>query len=391
MRILHVLPTYIPAYRYGGPIYSVHGLCRALAEIGHDVHVFTTNVNGDGDSSVPLGKPVNLDGVNIWYFPSKRLRRIYWSPPMKSAFAKQIPYFDMLHLHSVFLWPTWAAACISRKVGKPYIIAPRGMLEKELILRKNRFAKGLWIYFIEKKNLRHAAVIHVTSENEKREIERFGFYLPPSFIVPNGIDLEETRLSINNVSRFIAELISKKPYLLFLGRINWKKGLDRLIPALSYVPHIPLIIAGNDEENYRPAIEALAVSHGVSDRIIFTGPVHGDDKSALLQNASVLVLPSYSENFGNVVLEAMAVGCPVVVTPEVGLSDTVLDSGAGIVVQGEPDQLGNGIKNLLSNPDLIRRMGENGLKVVKERFTWAVVAGQMERVYQSILDERIKG
>jgi glycosyltransferase involved in cell wall biosynthesis len=391
MHILHVVPTYIPAHRYGGPISSVHGLCRALARLGHDVHVFTTNVDGDNDSDVPLGSPVNIDGVKVQYFPSKRIRRLYWSPPMKKVLEKQMQDFNILHLHSIFLWPTWAAARIARKVEKPYIISPRGMLVKELIKRKSTFAKNLWIALIGKKNFQRAAAIHVTTENEKKELERFGFHLPSVFIVPNGVDLEETRTSINNVSLSIAQLIRQKPFLLFLGRINWKKGLDRLLPSLTYVPDIRLVIAGNDEENYKPEIEALAVSHGISDRITFAGPAYRDDKAALLQHASALVLLSYSENFGIVVLEAMAAGCPVVVTPEVGLSDMVRETGSGIVVQGEPDQIGNGIKNLLSNSDLMRRMGENGQKAVEERFTWAIVAGQMERVYQNILGMHIEG
>ena len=88
MHILHVVPTYIPAYRYGGPIYAVHGLCKGLAERDHDVHVFTTNVNGEKDLDVPLEQIVNLDNVKVWYFPSKRLRRIYKSPQMKKAIEK---------------------------------------------------------------------------------------------------------------------------------------------------------------------------------------------------------------------------------------------------------------------------------------------------------------
>jgi glycosyltransferase involved in cell wall biosynthesis len=323
MRILHVVPTYIPAYRYGGPIYSVHGLCKALAGLGHDVNVFTTNVDGDKDSDVPLGQPVDLDGVKIWYFPSKRLRRIYWSPPMQKELEKQIKDFNILHLHSIFLWPTWAAARVARKVRKPYIISPRGMLVQELIKRKSRFAKNLWISLIEKNNLEHAAAIHMTTENEKLETQKFGFNLPPIFIVPNGVDFVETKEQNSQITPSISDLLKRKPFLLFLSRINWKKGLDRLIPALTYIPDIPLIIAGNDEENYKPKIVKLAESHGVIDRITFTGQVSGSDKVALLKNASALVLPSYSENFGNVVLEAMAVGCPVVVTPEVGVSNIV--------------------------------------------------------------------
>ena len=104
MKILHIVPTYIPAYRYGGPIYAVHGLCKGLAERGNDVHVFTTNVNGEKDLAVPLKEPVNLDNVKVWYFPSKWLRRIYKSPLMKKALKKYISDFEIVHLHSVFLW-----------------------------------------------------------------------------------------------------------------------------------------------------------------------------------------------------------------------------------------------------------------------------------------------
>ena len=110
MRILHVIPSYLPAVRYGGPIFAVHGLCRALAARGHHVEVFTTNVDGPNDSAVPIGVPVAVDGVHVRYFPSKRLRRLYWSPPMARALNTDVAGFTVVHLHSVFLWPTWAAA-----------------------------------------------------------------------------------------------------------------------------------------------------------------------------------------------------------------------------------------------------------------------------------------
>lgn len=388
MRILHVVPSYIPAYRYGGPIYSVHGLCKALVRLGHDVHVFTTNVDGDRDSEVPLGQTVDLDRVKVCYFPSKCLRRLYWSPPMKKALEKHIPNVDILHLHSIFLWPTWAAACLARRIEKPYIIAPRGMLVQELIERKSRFAKSLWISLIERRNLEHAAALHVTSENEMKEAKKFGFALPPIFVVPNGIDVEEIRRQPRRIASLIENIIQKKPFLLFLGRINWKKGLDRLISALAHVPDIPLIIAGNDEENYKPEIEALAASHGVSERITFTGPVYGDDKAALLQNATALVLPSYSENFGNVVLEAMAVGCSVVVTPEVGISEVVLKSGAGAVVKGEPGMLGEQLRSIVENPKEREEMGKRGKQVVDAHFSWNRIAMQMESSYKLYSQKR---
>src|SRR5579862_4440950 len=133
MRVLHVVPTYLPAVRYGGPIYSVHALCRALADRGHDVHVYTTNVDGPGVSGVPLSDPVLREGVKIRYFPCGLGRRVYRSPAMGRALAANASKFDVLHLHSVYLWPTLAAARAARGANVPYVLAPRGMLVRDLI------------------------------------------------------------------------------------------------------------------------------------------------------------------------------------------------------------------------------------------------------------------
>src|SRR4051812_38317396 len=122
VRILHVVPSYLPAVRYGGPIVSVHSLCKALVTPGHRVDVFTTNVNGTQDSDVPLGVPVDVDGVNVWYFASKRFRRLYRSHAMAQALAQHIDEFDIVHLHSIFLWPTTAAARAARRAGVPYFL-----------------------------------------------------------------------------------------------------------------------------------------------------------------------------------------------------------------------------------------------------------------------------
>jgi len=385
MRILHVTPTYLPAYRYGGPIYSVHGLCKSLVKRGHAVDVFTTNVDGPSNSDVPTGIPVSVDGVKVYYFESKFLRRLYFSPPMAIALNKQIRKYAVIHLHSIFLWPTWAAAQCAIRFNVPYIVSPRGMLIKNLVKNKSRWLKTVWIRLFERRNLEKAAGIHVTSPLEADEVRRFNFRLSNITIIPNGFDSEIDQPSEDANSSKIANIIENMTFILFLGRINWKKGLDRLMQALNHIPsHICLIVAGNDEDNYQSVIEALAVRAGVSKRIFFTGAVYGKTKTALFQKAAAMVLPSYSENFGNTVLEAMACGCPVVVTPEVGLSDVVETSGAGWVVDGDAKVFGNALKKLLADKSLMFKMGVNGKKTVKERFAWQVVSGQMMKMYAEV-------
>lgn len=384
MRLLHVVPSYLPAVRYGGPIFSVHGLCKGLVRLGHEVHVFTTNVDGRGDSSVPLGLPVELDGVTVWYFPSAHLRRFYWAPSMWPALKAQVPGFDLLHLHSIYLWPIWAAARAARASGVPYVMAPRGMLVRELIERKSQWAKKAWIRMIERRNLEGAAAIHVTSEGERSDVAAFGFGLPQIWVVPNGIDENPSTVSHANASLDPSAEPSGSAYILYLGRINWKKGLDRLIPAMRHVPAVRLVVAGNDEENYLPTLEQLAREQGVRERIDFIGPVGGARKAELLRDAAVLALPSYSENFGIVVLEAMAAGCPVAVTEEVGAAEIVLEAGGGVVLPGTPDKLGAGLAKLLSDSRL-REMGERGREFVSKRYTWDVIVKQMEKLYERIL------
>lgn len=172
--------------------------------------------------------------------------------------------------------------------------------------------------------------------------------------------------------------------VLFLGRVNWKKGLDRLIKAASLVPDTRFLIAGNDEENYRAKLKLISDEAGVADRIEFLGPVTGEAKWDLIASADLFVLPSYSENFGNAVLEAMACGVPVVVTPEVGLAPAVLEADAGLVCDGRPEVLGNAINDLLADPPLRARMGEHGRTLVATQYCWDAIATQMSTAYEAM-------
>jgi glycosyltransferase involved in cell wall biosynthesis len=380
LRILQVVPTYFPAVRYGGPIRSVHALSKSLAERGHDVHVFTTSVDGPNDLDFPTSAPVELDGVKVRYFPVRFLRRLYWSPPMKAALREQVAGFDVLHLHSVFLWPTSAAARIAHSLQVPYLVSPRGSLGREVIRRKSKMIKSSWIRLIEQRTLYESAGVHVTSDIERAEVKALRLRLPDVFCVPNGVDAPAAHPALSD-GPFSA---ITRPYALFLSRINWKKGLDRLLEAWQSVPDLTLIIAGNDEEGYREKLEEMARQHHVRDRIHFLGPVSEEHKWALYENAKLFVLPSYAENFGNVVAEAMIMGCPVVVTPEVGLSTLVRESGAGIVVDGTPSALGAAIRSLAQDSNGRRAMGERGRFVARQHLTWESVARRMETVYAEV-------
>jgi len=373
MRVLHVVPTYLPAVRYGGTIHSVHGLCRALVRAGHDVSVLTTSVDGDEDSPVPLGTPVALDGVRVHYCRSPALRRLYWSPPMARALPGAVAAADVVHLHSVFLWPTLAAARAARRANVPYLLSPRGMLVRRLIERRSALVKRAWIGLFERRNVESAAAVHLTSELERDELLALGFAPREALVVPNGVDAGTP-----------SPAGADDGPVVYLGRINWKKGLDRLIETMRKLPQFRLVIAGNDEENLTPRLLAIAQGAGVADRVQFAGYVEGTAKSELLRTAAVLALPSVSENFGNAVLEAMAHGCPVVVTKDVGLAAAVQRAGAGVVAENDPASLARAIESLTGDPARRAAAGAAGFALVKERYGWDRIAAEMGQHYERV-------
>jgi glycosyltransferase involved in cell wall biosynthesis len=372
VRILHVVPTYLPATRYGGPIYAVHGLCRALAARGHDVSVFTTNVDGGSESAVPLDRDVMRDGVRIRYFRSE-LRRLYYSRRMRRALQAEMKSFDVVHLHSVFLWPTYAAARAAAAANVPYVVSPRGMLVPELIRERSRWMKTMWLRIFERRTFANAAAIHLTSRREEADARRVGMPLPHPVIVPNGIDVVP-RPDVPRDQRTI----------LYFGRISWKKRIELLIDAVAGLPDARLVIAGNDDEGLTPHLQERAQKNGVSDRVTFAGAIDPAAKWELLAGAVMLVLPSISENFGNVVLEAMMMETPVVLSEGVGLAEDVRNADAGVVTTDFADA----IRTLLADAALRAEMGRNGRSLVESQFTWTAIAARMEEAYCSIASRR---
>lgn len=384
LRLLHVVPTYLPATRYGGPIRSVHALCRELAAAGHDVQVFTTSVDGPGDSDVPLMVPVDVEGVKVTYFPSRVLRRLYWSPPMGRALGASTAGFDAVHLHSVFLWPILAGARSARANGIPYVISPRGMLVPELIRRKSRWVKEAWIRLIDRPNLEAAAAVHATSAIEAQHIASFGWRLPPIAMIPHGVD-DPPPPSQAALSPDVAAAISGGPMVLSFGRLSWEKGLDRVIAALAEAPSVRAVMAGDDAGGHADYLASEAARLGVTDRVtIIARHVSGADKEALFAAARLFAMTSLSENFGIAAFEAMRRGVPVLATPDVGMSEIVRDTQAGLVVDPTPAAIAAGLRTMFVDPERCRRLGEAGQRHVIDHYGWPAVARRMAELYRSI-------
>lgn len=379
MKILHVVPTYLPATRYGGPIHSVHGLCRGLVELGHEVDVFTTSVDGDRDSKVLHEQPVLLDGVRVHYFRSRFGRRLYWAPSMQSALEERIASYDLVHVHSVFLWPTNMAARVAHAAGVPCIVSPRGMLVPELVTKKSSLIKTSWLTLIESTTLARAAHVHVTSAQELRDARRLPLPLPSPCIVPNGVTGPELGFEIE-VSTRIRDCIAEQPYVLFLGRVHWKKGLPLTLRALAGTA-LRLVICGPDDEEFTAELQRIAEQAGVARQVRFEPPVAGADKWALLRGARCVVLASDNENFGNVVPEALWMGTPVVISDQTGASDIVIESGGGLVCAREESALRGALVTLFADSEERRAMGAAGQRFARRELTWARVAQKMIACY----------
>ncbi len=386
MHILHVVPTYLPAWRYGGPIRSVHALCVAQLEEGHDVQVLTTNVNGDENLLVPVSEAVNLDkGLTVNYC-SVIWRRTFLSVGMWRFLWNNHSEYDVFHLHSVFLFPTTMAALIARIFKIPYVISPRGLLMPEMITAKGELRKKLWISIFERRNLRYASAVHATSNAERHGLELIG--VPSSLItvIRNGVPLLEEVSPENNKPYDDRYDIPVRPYLLYLGRLNWKKGIDKLIRAMVDIDEYLLYVVGNSEDEYGEALEGLVRELKLIDRVRFLGEVVGPAKSLLYREAELFVLPSRSENFGNVVLEALMEGCPVAVTRGVGLAEIVEKEGLGIIIDSDPAQMAMMIKGFLSNKNLTSQIRRCAAEKVSNIFSWHSISREFTAVYERAIE-----
>jgi glycosyltransferase involved in cell wall biosynthesis len=373
-----VTPSYLPASRYGGPIVSVHGLAKAQVEMGFEVDVCTTSVDGPSNSRVPHGVRVDLDGVGIYYFASKYFRRFYYSSHMGRYLSRIVKNYDICHNHSIYLWPSWKASRLAKRSGVPVVISPRGMLVPELIAARNSFIKSAWIRVVERRNFKRAAGIHFTSD---LEADAARYYLPASLkrqaIIPNGV---ESEAEINHTPGF-----AKRDVALYLGRINWKKNIGDLINSIACLENLKLIVAGPADQDELDKLNMLVRERNLGHRVTFCGAVDSQQKGKLLARAKALVLCSVNENFGNVVVEALAAGCPVVVNESVGAAALVKRHDAGVVIEADNLSLTDAITRLCYDQTAWQRYHSNGLKMVKENLLWPHIATQFTAFYESLI------
>jgi glycosyltransferase involved in cell wall biosynthesis len=375
MRILHVIPSV--AERSGGPATAIVPMCRALMQQGVEVLLVSTT---DGLSTK---HDEEYKGVPAILFPPQLGASFKYSRPLASWLSSNIKNFDLAHIHAVFNHSSIAASQACRKAGVPYIIRPLGTLDPWSMTQKS-FRKRLFWQISGKAMLRDAAAVHYTSEVEKLSTERH-LSLNHGKVVALGIETH------SNGTR---ARVFPEPYVLVLSRLHPKKGLDVLIDAFLSLSgngnfeNWRLVIAGDGPPEYVSKLKAAASVQ--PDRIVFTGWLDGDKKQAMLGGASLLALPSYQENFGLCVMEALSHSVPVLVSPDVNLAAEIASANAGWIAAVDKDTLAAKLAEAISDEAELAKRGRAG-KQLSQKYSWENAATGLASLYEEVLTQRRKG
>jgi glycosyltransferase involved in cell wall biosynthesis len=390
VKVVQVIPSL--SLRTGGPAVNVTQASDELAKSGLQVKIVTTDLARPASArhrgSVPNADlPTRQDGLETEIYPSCPPRRFAASPALGKALRNCVPDCDVVHIHSLFLHPQYCAYRAAVKAKVPYVVSPRGALDPWL-RQRGRFRKWLIDAWWQREMLEEAAAIHLTSE---QEAEFTADIAPgtPRYVIPNGIRWGAFERSTSGTD-FRRRALNgfEGPLVLVHGRLTRKKGLDLLIRAIARVsgefPDCRLAIVGPDDEILAPELKSVAEDAGVADRIHFCGMLTGSDLREALFAADVWALPSHTENFAVAAVEALAAGCPVVLSPGVGVAAEAEASDAAIVRSQDPADFAAGISTLLRDASAKTSLGQRARSYAR-RFDWRSVAPQMIEMYEGVI------
>ncbi|MEI6891693.1 MAG: glycosyltransferase [Pontiella sp.] len=347
----------------GGLFYSVRWLSKALVKQGCSLKIYSPI---DEFSNEDLH---HWDPLPVELFPT--FGPLKMSLQLRQTLANSNA--EIIHVHGIWSDAQWAAAQQQARSGKPVIISPRGMLDPWAV-QNSAWKKKLVEVLFARKAFDRASCIHALCRSEAESIRAYGLKNPIA-VLPNAVELPA-------LGRKKATATGQKK-LLFLGRIHPKKGLKELIEAWAKTSgDWRLLIAGWDDGGHEQGLREQAQKLGVSNSVEFVGPMHGEEKDALLRTVDAFVLPSFSEGLPMSVLEAWSYALPIVMTDFCNLPEG-FHAKAAIRVEPAGDSIAKGLCDLMSMTDQEREiMGSKGRKLVEQKFTWPKVAESMKQVYR---------
>ena len=369
MKVALVIPSFYPATVYGGSIFASYYLTKEAAHQGLDIRVLTTNANGKERLKIVSNKFIDLDGFKIKYYHEQCIK--YFSFRLLFGLWKDLKSTDVLHLQAIFSYPTPIALLLAFFFNKKVLLSPRGSLSK-YSFQKGSFMKTLWLNLLIKPFVKKV-YWHATSTKEESEIKTL-FPNAKIYLISDGTYVEEMKP------------VEKENYIAALGRIHPVKGYDLLIESFAQIhtqyPEFLLKIAGKDD-GCKAALEELVQKHALTRKVSFIGNVSGEEKELFLRKAKCLVMPSHTENFGIVAVEAMAQGTPVIASKNTPW-EIIEKRKAGFWSENNPMDLKKSIEHLLDV-----KMGEyekNAHSLAKE-YDWRHIAKQYQQVLEEIYNE----
>jgi len=379
LNICVITPSFYPAVYWGGPIYSTKGLCQALAvNKGIVLRVLTTDTSGPTSNDrliiedLPEGFPSNF----LVYYCKKS----FGKDVSLEFFVKLIPmvkWADVIYLNGVYSPPTIPVLIACRLLKRPVIWATRGALQR-WEGSTNRSIKVVWEYICRTIIHPSRTVLHVTSQ-EEADAAKSRMPNVPLSVIQNGVEIPE----VEKDRKWIPQGCIR---LLYLGRLHPIKGLENLIGSLTLpgAKNAKLTLAGDGDSRYRDKLEKLVLDNKLDRRVSFLGHVSGDEKHNLFLNSDVCIMPSYTENFGMVVAEALAHGLPVIASKGTPWS-RVVGEGCGLWVENSPEALSKAIGSMeLAN---LKEMGEKGRKWMMRDYSWSGVSGELLAVCEGLLNQ----
>jgi glycosyltransferase involved in cell wall biosynthesis len=372
LKVLHVTPSFYPAAQYGGPIYSGYSLCNHLTKIpALELMVLTTDSDGPDRIDVQRAHTTRDRRYQVYY--CRRWLGSGFAPGMFARLISMIRWANVVHLTAVYSPPTIPTLLLCKLLRKPVVWSVRGALQRWQGTTR-ALPKRIWERLCDSLCERDRVVLHVTSEEEARASSQRIKNARP-VVIPNGVDVAPA----NGERQWQP---GKQLRLLYLGRLHPIKGIENLLRALGQLDSkVSLSICGNGSKQYEHLLKSLVRELSLTDRVRFCGAVAGEEKVKEFREADVCVVPSFSENFGMVVAEALATGVPVIASTGSPWSE-LEKHGCGFWVENDPQSLVEAINRISTGP--LASMGKKGREWMEREFTWPSVAKRMNEVYRGL-------
>jgi 1,2-diacylglycerol 3-alpha-glucosyltransferase len=386
MHIIQVTPRFPPAI--GGVEEHVYQISLELLKRGHNVTVITSN---EVDGKIyPLQMEV-MQGIHVYRLPlfmPKLLRELWFIPDIRRVFRR--PRGDVVHAHGYRCLSSCIAVYLAHSKHIPTVLTPHGIYPPRSFI--NALLKSIFDRTLGLLLLSFSDRIIALSEHNVRLILQIGASTKNIVIVPNGVNIDEY-VKLQRNKKNLDELGSDGPVLLYIGRIDWNKRLEKVVESMPLIlkefPSAKFVIVGPDYAKYTNQLLDLARKLKVEHSLVITGKVPRKKLLEFYSMANVFLLPSSYEGFGLSMLEAIRGKIPVIASPSGGPGD-ILTHGVDALLLEEltPEEIFKSVYAVLTDQELRETLVKNAFEVVKKKYTWKSVVDELELIYKQLITEK---